>query len=344
MLTETSQYTQDTKACVSQNITRLWVYVFIWLLLGWTVNGQLLAASIGQKQMLQHPENIPDWISKKQIRFEQIPNPHWDDKSCVACHTKQPVGAKLFLRGKNIDESCEYCHSGEFDHSYIHPNGIPLPTDMQKRTPKEFMDNLDSKKNVSCATCHEIEMQCLKERRSAKRMNPMFFRGGPYKARTDICYQCHDINAYPRRNAHDQRDEDGRIKENTCLICHDKLEGLENANSIEEVGFNAKESLVRICGSCHVLTPHPSGNFSFTSKGTPNHLVVPPENIRKKMLQSEKERGVVLPLDPNTGRVFCGTCHNPHEKGVIKKQAAAKGADEKNRLRTQNICTNCHDK
>ena len=172
----------------------------------------------------------------------------------------------------------------------------------------------------------------------------MFFRGGPYKSRTDQCYQCHDANGYQRRNAHDQRDDDGQIKKNSCLICHDKFEGLESAKSIKDVGFNVKESLVKICRSCHELKAHPSGNFTFTAKGTPNHLVVPPENIRSHMLKSEKEHGVVLPLDPNTGRVFCGTCHNPHEKGVIKLQAAAKGADEKKRLRMQNICTNCHDK
>jgi hypothetical protein len=114
--------------------------------------------------------------------------------------------------------------------------------------------------------------------------------------------------------------------------------------SIDEVGFNVKDNLVRICGSCHDLKPHPSGNFTFTSKGVPNHLVVPPDEIRNKMQQSEKMNAVILPLDPVTGKVFCATCHNPHQRGVIKNEAAAKGADEKNRLRTQNICTNCHDK
>ncbi len=174
--------------------------------------------------------------------------------------------------------------------------------------------------------------------------NPMFFRSGPYRARTDLCYKCHEYQGYQRRNAHDQRDDNGKVKEHTCLICHNKTEGLENAASIRDVGFHVKKNLVGICRGCHELKPHPSGSFTFTSKGVPNHLVVPSEPIRNKMLQSEKERNVVLPLDPTTGRVFCGTCHNPHEKGVIMQKAAAKGADEDKRLRTKNICTNCHDK
>ena len=58
----------------------------------------------------------------------------------------------------------------------------------------------------------------------------------------------------------------------------------------------------------------------------------------------EKKNNIVLPLEPGSGKVFCGTCHNPHEKGVIKLKAAAKGADANKRLRMQKICKNCHDK
>jgi hypothetical protein len=324
---------------------RLWLLVILWLPLGLIVygNGPLLAAEISRQQMLGQPEKISGWIAKKQLRFEQIPNPHWNNNDCIVCHRKTPVVAKLHLRGKSIDELCEYCHSGVFDHSYIHPNAVALKGDMRKRIPKEFADNLDANKKVSCATCHEMEAQCLPERRNEQRINPMFFRNGPYRGRTELCFKCHDESGYQRRNAHDQVGDDGKIKEYTCRICHDKTEGLESAVNIQEVGFNVKDNLVRMCGSCHELKPHPSGNFTFTSKGVPNHLVAPPEEIRNKMQQSEKVRDVVLPLDPITGRIFCGTCHNPHEKGVIKGKAA-KGADEPKRLRTKHICTYCHDK
>lgn len=341
-----TQQRSRSMRCVTTDNSVFWLLALLCLLLGGGMsgNGQLQAAEITQKQMLSQPEKIPDWIAKKKIQFKQIPNPHWKNNDCTACHRKIPTGKNLHLRGKSVDQLCEYCHSGEFDHSYIHPNAVPLPVDMQKRIPKGFSDHLDTKKRVSCDTCHEIEMQCLKNRRNEQQINPMFFREGPYKIRSDLCYKCHDVSAYQRKNAHDQKGDDGKIKQYTCLICHDKTKGLETAGSIREVGFHIKGNLVRICASCHELKPHPSGSFTFTSKGVPNHLVVPPKEIREKMLQSEKEHDVILPLDPNTGKVFCGTCHNPHEKGVIKNESAAKGADEKNRLRTQNICTKCHDK
>jgi hypothetical protein len=331
--------------CATMKKRIIWLSVLCLLLGGLsTVNNQLLAAELSRQQMLRTPDKIPEWIAQKKINYAQIPNPHWNNNDCMGCHRNTPVGRQLYLRGKSIDELCEYCHSGKFDHSYIHPSGVSLNADMRKRIPKEFAANLDPGKRVTCATCHEIEAQCLAKRRNERQINPLFLRNGPYRGRTEICYKCHDNSGYQRRNAHDQIGDDGKIKEYTCLICHDKTKGLEKANSIREVGFNVKDNLVWVCSGCHPLTPHPSGSFTMTTRGVPNHLVIPPEPIRSKMLQSEKAQHVSMPLDPITGRVFCGTCHNPHEKGVIKNQAAAKGADEKKRLRTNNICMNCHDK
>ena len=308
------------------------------------INAPLYAGSISRQAMLKQPDKIPGWITDKKIKYSDIPNPHWNTKDCATCHRNTPKGKSLFLRAQSIDSLCENCHSGKFDHSYIHPSGIPLSTAMRRNTANDFMNSLDAKGRITCVTCHDIKAQCLATRNSEQRINPLFLRDGPYRVRSEICYKCHDIGDYPRRNAHDQVDERGKIKEYSCRICHNTTKGLENAKSITEVGFNVKDNLVRICGSCHDLKPHPSGNFTFTSKGVPNHLVVPPEAIKNKMQQSEKKNDVLLPLDPITGKVFCATCHNPHAKGVIKNEAAAKGADEKDRLRTKNICTNCHDK
>ena len=41
----------------------------MWLLIGWMVNGQLLAAEISRQKMLQNPENIPSWITKNADSF-----------------------------------------------------------------------------------------------------------------------------------------------------------------------------------------------------------------------------------------------------------------------------------
>ena len=90
-----------------------------------------------------------------------------------------------------------------------------------------------------------------------------------------------------------------------------------------------------MCTGCHPGKRHPGGG---------NHLVKPPVEILEYKLKMEKKNNVVFPLEPGTGKVFCGTCHNPHEKGIIKEKAAAKGAGSKKRLRMQQLCGNCHDK
>lgn len=131
-----------------------------------------------------------------------------------------------------------------------------------------------------------------------------------------------------------------------CLICHTINQDMSTANILDDIEFNLKDNLSRLCWGCHPWKPHPGGSFNFFSGkgGKPNHLVKPSQDILEHMREKQKENDVVLPLEPGTGKVFCGTCHNPHERGVIKLKQAAKGADSKNRLRTQNICENCHDK
>jgi predicted CXXCH cytochrome family protein len=295
-------------------------------------------------RILSQPENIQSWLQNDVIRTSQIPDPHWNDRGCIACHSSTPASSSLHLRSTSTNELCNQCHSGKFDHNYIHPSNVKVSdTRMLKRMPKEFRSNLN-KGRLSCATCHDISAQCLPERRKEKAGNPRFFRLGPYRNRTDLCYLCHDSSKYQRLNAHDQVTDDGKIRKYSCRLCHANTKNIENATGIEDVDFHVKGSLVRICASCHPLLPHPSGGFSITRKGKePDHLVVPPEQIRSKMLKSEAMRDIILPLDPHTGKIFCATCHNPHEKGVIKNKAAARGADEYKRLRSEHICTNCHD-
>ena len=56
---------------------------------------------------------------------------------------------------------------------------------------------------------------------------------------------------------------------------------------------------------------------------------------------------MIRPLEPASGRIFCATCHNPHERGVQRDARVDRGADGYKRLRTvggETICSNCHDK
>jgi len=300
-----------------------------------------------EQKLLNNPQQIPGLIRGKKISPEQIPDPHWRVDGCLACHKHIPDKKGLHLRHKNIDQTCNTCHSIVSNHDYIHPSGVVLKKTMQKHMSAGFRKAVkQSKGKVVCTTCHDLPMQCKSERQKERGLNPLFLRNGPYKARSSICYQCHDVSAYQRLNPHDQISDQGKLRKDRCSLCHQTLDKLKQAKSIEDVDFNVKGDLSMMCTGCHPWRPHPGGSrlFAREKKLGLNHLVKPPKEIRQKIETTIREQKIILPLDPNTGRVFCGTCHNPHEKKVIKTAAAARGADSKSRLRMKKICEGCHDK
>lgn len=296
--------------------------------------------------LLKNPEQIAAQVKAGILAPEQVPNPHWQPDACVACHTRKPDKTKLNLRNKNVDVVCNNCHIPVSFHSYIHPTGIKPAADMVKLMSADFSASLKrANGKLSCITCHDLPKQCL-NKQADHQLNPLFFRGGPYEYRSAICYQCHDAKAYARLNPHDQIDDQGHVREERCGVCHRTLEGLREATKLEQVDFNLTSDLAAMCTGCHPYKPHPGGGFSFTrkKKDASNHLVKPTPEIAKRLLEQQETNNLVMPLDPTTGKVYCGTCHNPHEKGVIRNVAAAQGADSDKRLRTIDICEQCHDK
>ena len=310
-----------------------------------------------QSQSEKNPASQFDWnmttqipllLSKDKLIAEQIPNPHWRDDACLACHSKdgKQASSKNIRSLKNA-AVCLNCHDARFDHSYIHPVDIKPDANMQTNISKLFKQSLQKTGGkISCVTCHDLTMQCLPEKKKMRGQNPKFFRGGPFETRSEQCFYCHDDNQYPRLNPHDQIDEQGKLKENTCRVCHSgSIESLKQAKSIDKVKFNLTNNLEKMCWGCHPWTPHPGGQFSFfSSKKGPDHLVKPSKFVQDTLDKMSVKHNIDLPLEPGTGRVFCGTCHNPHEKNVIKNKQAAKGADSKKRLRVQKICQYCHYK
>ena len=298
-------------------------------------------------QLLNDPLKIPALLKQGKIKLQDIPNPHWEKNACKACHKGKASGKNKKLRHKDMDKLCNSCHSSVSPHSYIHVSDIKLPKSMQKRLPKSFRQAVQRGGNkLTCITCHDLPMTCKKIPSREKGRNPMFFRGGPYKSRTGICYHCHDEKKYQHVNAHDQISEQGKLLKDKCYICHKTDKGLDQADGITRVDFNLKDDLSRLCWGCHRWEPHPGGSFTFFSGkgGTPNHLVKPSEQIMARMAEMQDKNNVRFPLEPGSGKVFCATCHNPHERGVIKAKALAAGADSDKRLRMQKICINCHDK
>ena len=296
--------------------------------------------------MLKQPEQITALVRAGKLLREQVPNPHWRADGCIACHTHTPDKRGLYLRNKDVDVVCNNCHTTVSFHDYIHPTGIQPGQKMLTQMSSGFRSAVKrANGKLSCITCHDLPKQCL-GKKPQQQLDPNFFRGGPYDTRSAICYQCHDPKAYVRLNPHDQIDKLGHLRKARCGVCHRTLTGLANATQLAQVDFNLSGDLSAMCTGCHPYKPHPGGGFSFSHKGkeASNHLVTPPPAIAKRLQQQQLANNLVMPLDPHTGKVFCGTCHNPHAKGVIRNVAAAQGAGSKKRLRTVDICEQCHDK
>ncbi|MDH5592924.1 MAG: hypothetical protein OEY68_00825 [Gammaproteobacteria bacterium] len=300
-----------------------------------------MVSAITDKEIFAHPEKVNRWLSERQLSVQQIPNPHWHNDACQACHTKKNSAS---LRNNNTEQLCLNCHQAVSRHGFNHSSDKPTSDAMLKRMPANFRNALKTGNKATCTTCHELAIQCLPKQRKEKRRNPMFLRGGPYRYRSDPCYQCHDAKAYARINPHDQIDEAGNVRKSTCRLCHSDKNDLDKARNISEVGFNVEKDLKNMCTGCHPWIPHPGGTFMFTGGERPEHLAKPSKWVLQRMQESEKKLDIILPLDPTNGEVFCGTCHNPHERNLLSSPVANKGADSKKRLRLQEICTACHEK
>ena len=327
-------------------MNRLWSGILIFSVLAF-----LSVSASGEKKDIKKILNIneiPELIATTNLNTDNIANPHWKDDSCRVCHKSSTSASKDNLRKKDTNAICLTCHDAEFDHHYIHPIDVKPSAEMLKRMDKGYQRSLKhSAGKISCSTCHDISLQCKASKSHQKLTNPKFFRSGPFESRSQPCYYCHDKKQYARLDPHKQLDINGKIKKQVCRICHaGSIDKLQQAKSIKEVEFHAPaDNLVSMCWGCHVWTPHPGGQFSFfKDKSGPNHLIKPTQTISNALKHSEKNKDIVFPLEPATGKIFCGTCHNPHQKGVIKNKAAAKGADSKRRLRIQGICQNCHFK
>jgi len=257
---------------------------------------------------------------------------HYSGKYCTECHEKTPrEGGEKFLKfGGDYTQLCK-CH-GYTPGTYIHPVDI-VPSEEKKDIIPEEFPLKDGK--VDCSTCHDMYMQCQKTPRF-KVLNRRFLRGAPYVSRTTLCFKCHDEKKYTMLDPHNQLTKEGTIIEDKCLYCHIEKPD-ENISTFKEVKLIG--DLEVLCFRCHYKQSqlHPINA---------NHLVTPPPAIIENMKATEKQYGIILPLNYE-GKITCPTCHNPHERGVIPRdKASSKGASEKYRLRlsevNMQICIACH--
>ena len=147
-------------------------------------------------------------------------------------------------------------------------------------------------------------------------------------------------------NPHEQISDEGNILWKKCMICHLETPDIEKAKSIEDVKLRFSDDMKQMCFRCHPQRMHPGGGWAGQLRGlttAPIHWVKPPDYIAKNIEISLDQYKIYLPMEPVTGKIFCATCHNPHERGLLIGKADY-GADYDRRLRSAGgpICTFCH--
>ncbi len=262
---------------------------------------------------------------------KDVINPHWTGKHCQECHVKQdPKQEGAYLQfGGDPDKLCVRCHSTAFVSEEIHPvNMEPVPG---KGTNVPSSWPLAGGK-LTCFTCHDTPLQ-MYVNFPVTRANPNFLRNAPYKKMTDFCFACHKKDRYQKINPHKQRDAAGGILGKTCSMCHGTVPDARKVKGISEVSFS--EAPEQLCSGCHPqqTTMHPARAA---------HRIMP-DDMKKILQDNIQALKVYLPLAGD--RIFCGTCHNPHDKGIIERKEAQHGAGENYFLRlngTYDLCITCH--
>jgi len=251
--------------------------------------------------------------------------PHGNRAACKGCHENMPTSeADAALTNQNRTELCTRCHAE--DHGRIHPVGVKSS---EKTYPMDFLQYpLDEEGRADCSTCHD---ELCGEKQDKR--NRAFLRGGPYMNPTDFCFRCHPRSGEFSLNPHNQVNEKGEVVKTTCSFCHRVTPEKADGSDFRPQDLLFIKSPVELCMWCHNPKPHPDVN----------HLVNMSDKKISKLRDYEERHRVKMPLD-RENNVVCITCHNPHEKGVVKN-AAALGASEVNQWRVPSfaeLCTPCH--
>jgi hypothetical protein len=269
-------------------------------------------------------------------------SPHWSKESCQTCHSEAtPQAGTASLNAVDAEALCENCHGSRGGAVPCrHSSGIPVgDIEIAPIFQSSIKDG-----QIVCSTCHDIVYQCKNAKPHFSLQNRGFLRDRTSRNAGDYCFKCHNESAYSKLSPH--QGIVGSPPRPTCLLCHEQLP--ESGSSGELlVEFNMRHDLNDTCRGCHKTPPHPKAmTFSTFAAKAPDgwiHLIEPSEKILATMEVTREVTGTVLPLDPQSGEVFCATCHNPHDFKVGGEHGS-QSRQAKNRLRVDNICQACHEK
>lgn len=266
--------------------------------------------------------------------------PHWRPDGCGECHeSATPTAAQPALKTTPASALCATCHDGGEAAECAHRSDITVAGDRESSIAEPLRPALAGGR-VVCTTCHDMKPHCALDVRQRYR-NKSFLRGGPFEARGEQCFLCHQKSAYRKPSPHMQARKDG-IKEGTCTFCHGSLPQRDATGQWQPVQYATNGSQWSdMCTGCHGVGPHPSG--SVHGKTGWIHMVEPTGAYAERMRARLAAEGGRMPLDPQTGTITCVTCHDPHDERV-PGFAVASAPGTKARLRYENMCGACHDK
>lgn len=268
-------------------------------------------------------------------------SPHWNRQSCQVCHdSAAPAPGNLELKAEAPELLCGGCHGSRGDAKPCrHASDIP-PDLFAEKMPDTLKGHMNDNKIV-CTTCHDLTVQCTNPKKTLRYKNPGFLRGGRFSPFSEQCFLCHASDDYERLNPH--LGVAGMPAQASCLLCHASMPE-SNDQGIVIVDFNMNQDLNDTCRGCHNVPSHPA-TMSFSRKEQPEwvHLTIPTAEVANNMKMFTDESGIELPLDPDSGRIFCATCHNPHHDSFGESNADKPGT-QLYRLRADDMCDVCHEK
>lgn len=261
-------------------------------------------------------------------------SPHWSKSGCQDCHVDAaPVDGLVNLQAADAEALCETCHGGRGDAKACrHMSGLPAG-DMEI---DESLAPALKNGQVVCSTCHDVVYQCKHARVEYSFQNPGFLRDRTTRRTGEYCLKCHDASAYQALNPH--YGAAGDPPRATCPLCHVGIPESDGEDGLR-VSFNMQHDLNETCTGCHDVSPHPRNLFAREQSDEWVHFTVASPEVAANMRDAEANLGIRLPLHPETGEIYCATCHDPHEfkGGPVAQQP-------KHRLRANDICQVCHEK
>jgi hypothetical protein len=265
-------------------------------------------------------------------------NPHWNKNTCQTCHTDAaPVDGLASLNAADAESLCESCHGERGGAlSCRHVSGVSIGD----LTVDESLRNALKDDKIVCSTCHDSVYQCERPKTYYRFDNPGFLRDPLSTHPADYCFKCHVSEVVEKLSPH--AGVEGTPAKATCMLCHESIPATTATGQLN-LAFNMRTDINDTCRGCHNVRSHPTSTFTRGPKVEWGHLVVPPEDILQNMRENEATSGVILPLEPETGKVFCATCHNPHDFKVGGEHGS-QSREVKHRLRQENICQACHEK